>query len=190
MSVDMRREHAYQQRMMRDLQGHIGETVLWFRFDVSGSQYHDVYDEGNKQYLPPLLIPFMWLDQVEDPKQYTDVGRRPTMRLRGAVATEQALEAGLPISEVHGERSWDIRPEPPTGQDGRPASPWMDDRLNDVLYYDGRFWDVSNFQIRGRTQTGDNIIGVSAIETKHDELVRDIFPFDQPSDLTVPPEEP
>ena len=104
MSVDMRREHAYQQRMMRDLQGHIGETVLWFRFDVSGSQYHDVYDEGNKQYLPPLLIPFIWLDQVEDPKQYTDVGRRPTMRLRGAVATEQALATRIGLQVLQAGR--------------------------------------------------------------------------------------
>lgn len=189
MAIDMRREHAYHQRMLAHQQTATGEVIVWFCFDADNSEYHAVYDEGNRQYKAGLQLPVIWIDQIEDPTQYSDVGRRPTQRVRLAFSTRTALERGLPVDEVHGRRLWDV-PPPPPDQDGRPISPWLDDRLNDILYYDGRYYRVSNFQIRGRMQAGDNIIGVSAIETQvGDEMPWDVFPWSEPTD-TVPPEEP
>lgn len=62
-------------------------------------------------------------------------------------------------------------------KDTKPSGkPWWDDRLNDILYYDSRYYEISNFGIRGRAR-GDVVIAVAGIETQpEDELVFDSFP--------------
>ena len=55
--------------------------------------------------------------------------------------------------------------------------------MHDVFYYDGRFYEVSGFQIRGRVQGEDVIIGVTGIESfPGDDLNLD-FP---PGELVSP----
>ena len=188
MVLDLRRESARMNRELDRFQEVFGESVVWFRFDTE-TKFDNVYDTANRQYHPGIEITFLYLDQLEDPEQYSDNGRRPTMRLRGAIAIDTAIEMGLPADEAHGNRTWDSRPETDPPEVGRPLVPWIDDRNNDVLYYDGRFWAVSNFQIRGRMQGQDQIIGVTAIESDPtDEMAWDEFPWVFPSD--APPETP
>lgn len=173
MPIDTRREMNRMWREFGRFHRVIGERLIWFKFDTTGSAFHPVYDEGNKQYLKGIKVPILWVDQVEDTEQYTDSGRRPTQRLKFAVSSRSLGECGISTREAHGNRRWDKHP---ILADGSPA-PWLDDRNNDIVYYDGRFYGVSNFQIRGRAKGQDVIIGVSGIELDpDDEFIWDKFP--------------
>lgn len=167
MAIDVRREAGHVAREFTRYQNTIGESVLWFVFDVANSQYDSVYDEAYRQYRPGLKVPVLWVDQQEAGEDYSPEGRRPTQRLRFAVGARQLFEQGISVTESHHERISDQQINPV----------WREDRLNDIVYYDGRFYEISNFQIRGRLQGEDVVIGVSCIETKAaDELNLDSVP--------------
>lgn len=182
MTVDYRREVAYVWKQFNAFYATIGEEVVWFPFDTVESRYDDIYDEGAKTYRTGIRMPALWVDQIEDPEQYSAEGRRPTKRLRFAVSARSLQERGVATFDSHGRRMYDVPPVPPDpSQLGRPESPWLDDRLNDVVFYDGRFFAVSDFQIRGRAKEMDLIIGVSAIEIDpRDENLWDLFPWNTP----------
>lgn len=168
MVVDARREAQHVYKQMGRMQNTIGEAVVWFKFDTANSNYDDVYDEGGREYLPGVLVPMLWVDDQEAAEVYDDQGRRPTQRIRFAVSGKQMWETLGDITEAHGARWWDTKPD---------GKPWWNDRLNDLVYYGGRFYEVSNYQIRGRIQETDLIIGVTGIETQpQDERVWDLFP--------------
>ena len=167
----------------------IGEEIIWFRFDTVNSRWNDVYDEGGKTYLPGVRLPALWVDQIEDPEQYAPDGRRPRQRLRFAVGAWEMNARGIGSTEAHG-RKLDTVPPPAADpiQVGRPYNNWLDDRVNDVVYYDKRFYSVSNFQIRGRAQFDDAIIGVSCLELiPDDESVFDLFPWNTVTGLDHAP---
>jgi hypothetical protein len=133
------------------------------------STYDRVYDEANRAYQTGIALPVLWIDQQEDPESYSAEGRRPTQRLRFAASARSINNVGIDATEAHGGRLWDERPF---------GKPWWNDRLNDLVYYDGRFYEVSDFQIRGRIRQ-DVIIGVAGIETQPmDESIFDLFPVD------------
>lgn len=191
MPVDVRREIAHINKEYESYYRVIGEEVVWFKFDPVASRFDDVYDEGGRRYLPGIRIPALWLDQVEDPEQYSGEGRRPRQRLRFAVSAEEIKQRGVGAEEAHSRRLNDEPPPPPSPpQLGRPEAPWLDDRLNDVIYYDHRYYTISNFQIRGRAQYTDAIIGVSALEMiVEDETVFDFFPVGTEFGIPVPPDD-
>lgn len=171
--IDVRREARRIWREFGRYHDAVGESVRWYRFDTRNSRWHEVYDTGGRTYLDPVTVPILWVDQVEDPEQFSDQGRRPTQRIKFAVSSRSLAECGIGVTEAHGNRRWDV---PPVLADGSLA-PWLDDRLNDVIYYDGRFYSVSNFQIRGRAKGTDVVIGVSGIEVDpSDEMIFDEFP--------------
>lgn len=167
--IDGRREAQHIFKQFDRFQKVMGETIIWFRFDVDTSDYDTVYDEGGRIYHQGVAIPVLWIDQIEDTETYSSEGRRTTQRFRSAVSARSMAEVGIGSMEAHGGRLWDTKP---TGK------PWWDDRLSDLIYYDGRFYEISNFQIRGRNGTGgDVVIGISGIETQpSDERVWDLFP--------------
>lgn len=180
MPIDTRREVSQIWRQYSRYQEDIGETLVWFKFDVDESAYDDIYDEGSRTYQRGLLVPILWVDQIEDPEQYSAQGRRPTQRQRFAVSARTLSERGIGVLEAHGNRFHDVEPAPPDDQWGRPSSPWLDDRLNDICYYDGRFYSIADFQIRGRAKGLDTIIGVAGIEhDPYDEHIFDLFPWNQ-----------
>lgn len=155
MGVDPRREATHIHKEFQRYQHRFGESIVWFMFDTETSQYDAVYDEGYRQYRAGVKVPVLWIDQQEAEEAYGPEGRRPTQRLRFSVGARALWECGIPITEAHGNRIQDVSP----------STVWKEDRLNDILYYDGRFYAISNFQIRGRLQGEDVVIGVSAIET-------------------------
>lgn len=180
MAIDPRREAAHVAREFTRYQQTIGETVRWYCFDQVGSQYDDVYDEAYRRYEAPRSVPVLWVDQQESAEDYGPEGRRPTQRLRFAVGARSLVECGISVTEAHGNRIYDQQIDPV----------WKDDRLNDIVYYDGRFYEISNFQIRGRLQGEDVVIGVSCIEVKPgDELNMDFVStaWYPPKPLTTDP---
>ena len=180
MSIDTRREQQHIWKEYGRFYKTIGEEVIWFKFDTDASQWDDVYDEGGRSYKPGIRVPALWVDQIEDPEQYSGEGRRPTQRLRFAVSASSLAMRGINTQEAHGNTIGALKPSAPyPAQTGRPAAAWLDDRLNDVVFYDNRFYSLSNFQIRGRLQTQDVVIGVAGIELiLDDEVDFDFFPYD------------
>ena len=169
--IDPRREARFIWKEFEIYQLQMGESIVWFRFDTSVSAYNRVYDEGGRDYHIGVRVPALWVDQSEDVETYTPDGRRPTQRLNFAVSTRSLAECGIDVTEAHGARQRD--------HSLPMAHPWLDDRLNDVLWYDDRFWSISNFQIRGRLMSEDVVIGVSGIELQTpDESLFDKFPQD------------
>ena len=145
----------------------IGEAFVYYRFDADNSSYDDVYDEGYRRYHQGVRIPILWVDQTEATEDYASEGRRPTTRLRCSVSARDMYEAGFSVTETHGGRL----------QDTPPNDVWRRDRVNDIVYYDGRYFEISAYQIRGRVKNEDVIIGITAIETfPADDMVFDYTP--------------
>ena len=153
--MDPRREVREIWKHFERYQTDIGEAIIYFKFDASASNYDDVYDEAYRRYESGLRIPILWVDQSEATEDYAAEGRRPTQRIRLAVSAKQLHEAGISVTEVHGNRT----------TDGSPSLVWRYERVNDVFYYDNRYYEVSAFQIRGRAKGEDVIVGVTGIET-------------------------
>jgi hypothetical protein len=167
MVLDARRESAHIQREMARYSRQVGETVIWFQFDVVNSNYDSVYNESGRRWLRGIAVPTLWIDQGESPEQYMPEGRRTRVTLRFAVSAQAIIEAHIGLQEAHGHRVFD---------QGLLGDGWFDDRLNDIVYYDGRFWEVNNFQIRGRIRQ-DNVLGVTCTETyPEDEYTWDFPP--------------
>lgn len=157
--MDPRREVAQIHKHFDRYQKEVGEGILYYRFDTAESAYDEVYDEGFRKYHTGVRIAVLWVDQSEAVEDYSPEGRRPTMRVRLAVSARNMYEAGVSVTEVHGNQLTDTSP----------SEVWRDDRLHDIFYYDNRFWEVAGFQIRGRLQNEDVIIGISGIETFPDD---------------------
>lgn len=171
--MDTRREALQIQKHFHRHHERVGEAIIYFRFNADDSRYDRVYDEGFRKYAKGIRIPILWVDQMEAVEDYSPEGRRPTQRCRLACAARSIYEAGISITEVHGNRL----------QDSSPSTTWRRDSLHDIFYYDGRFYEVSGFQIRGRVQGEDVIIGVTGIESfRGDDMALD-FP---PGELVTP----
>jgi PKD domain len=156
----------------------IGEALIYYRFDAENSTYDRVYDEAYRQYKRGVRIPILWVDQQEATEDYTPEGRRPTQRLRCAVSARNMYEAGFPVTESHGNRL----------EDTSPSDIWRQDRMHDIAYYDGRYYEISGYQIRGRAMGEDVIIGITAIETfPADDMIFDYPPGGIPLTIIVTP---
>ena len=130
-------------------------------------EYDEVYDEGFRRYHVGVRMPILWVDQMEAVEDYSAEGRRPTTRMRCAVSALSMHEAGISVTEVHGNQL----------TDESPSEVWRQDRMHDIYWYDDRFFEVAGFQIRGRVQGEDVIIGISGIETfPADDALLDLLP--------------
>jgi hypothetical protein len=169
--IDTRRETAHIQREMERYSNQVGENVIWFKFDPGNTTYDRVYNESGRAYQPGRNVPTLWIDQGEAPEQYMPEGRRPYMTLRFACWASAISETGIGAQDAQGHRTWDA---------SLIKNTFFDDRLNDIVYYDGRYWEVTNFQIRGRLRE-DNVVGVTCTETYPEDEYTFDFPGTQPS---------
>jgi hypothetical protein len=153
--MDARREVIQIWKHFSRYHDSVGEAIIYYRFDTENSDYDNVYDEGYRRYHLGVHIPILWVDQSEAVEDYGPEGRRPTMRIRLALSARAVYEAGISVTEVHGNRL----------EDTSSSQTWRSDRVHDIFYYDNRYYEVSAFQIRGRVQGEDVIVGLSGIET-------------------------
>ena len=165
--MDPRREVRQIHKHFDRYHKEIGEALIYFLFDTVNSTYDEVYDEGGRRYKPGTRMPILWVDQMEAMENYAAEGRRPTQRIRLAVSSLSLYECGVSITEAHGNQITDTSP----------SEVWRRDRMHDIFYYDGRFFEVSGFQIRGRVKGEDVIIGITGIETfPADDAILDYLP--------------
>lgn len=165
--MDIRREVREVWKHFGRYQDDVGETIIYYRFDVENSAYDNVYDEGFRRYEPGVWIPILWVDESEATEDYAPEGRRPTQRVRVAVSALDVHQAGLSVAEVHGNRL----------TDESPSIVWRYDRVHDIFYYSNRYYEVSSFQVRGRAKGEDVIVGITGIETyPEDDALFDYLP--------------
>ena len=113
------------------------------------SLYDDVYDEGlsstgGLQYQTGVVVPVIQVQENEDTKRAMPDGRHPLQTVNGVVSVKDMRDAG--ISDATEYRK----------------------HLNDMFFYDGRYYSVTMYRIRGRGRD-DVIIAFEGIEKYVDQ---------------------
>jgi hypothetical protein len=166
--TDVRREATHILKNYHRYQREAGETLVWFQFKPLGtdaatsSVYDDVYDEGpastgGLKYETGVILPLIQMQEAEDNKRSNADGRLPLQTVNGVMAVQDLMDAGITnVSEYR-------------------------EHLNDMFYYDGRYYSVNAYRVRGRAR-GDVLITFEGIERYLDQE----FAFDPgPTDIGI-----
>lgn len=164
--MDARKELAHIQKKGYDFyQEQFGEGVLWYEYDGQGTNYGDnVFNEGGRTYKEPIGITALWATITEDDEHNSHEGRRVTPTLRMAFSMQSLRRSGMsdPGDAVR--------------------------HLNDLVLYGREFFAVGAYEIHGRLNRQDVIVGVNAIKRFPDEdMVFDTIPDFDGFDGTIKP---
>ena len=124
--------------------------------------YDDVYDEGvigtgGRKYREGITLPVLMVSETEDQKRAIPEGRQPVELTNLAISIEDMRTAG--VSEPFEYRR----------------------HLNDMFLYDGRYFSVQSYRVRGRLKD-DVIAVVEGIEI----YINQELPFDPgPTPLNI-----
>lgn len=136
----------------------VGEYIHWHEFlpmtdGASGpdvSEWDDIFNEGSgdadggRSYASPKIIPVTYVLETEDEARAIDDGRQPFMKLHAVMLFQDVVEAGL--SSPH-----EYQPH-----------------LNDIVYYDERWYKLRGYRVRGRLK-GDVLLTIDAYEVYIDQ---------------------
>ena len=158
--MDLRRELSHIRKHYRKYHEDAGESVVWFEFAPLGtntstnSVYDDVYDEGvpgagGRKYSNGIVVPVLMITEAEDQKRSIPEGRQPVQLANFVASVEDFRDAGV-------------------------SSPYeYKNHLNDMFLYDGRYFSVVSYRVRGRARD-DVIVVVEGIEI----FINQEMPFD------------
>ena len=158
--MDARRELAHIRKLYREHTRNYGESIVYFEYLTAtspasvGSQYDDVYDEGiagtgGRKYGTGITIPVLSIAENEDQKRAIPEGRQPVQTISLVASIEDMRSAGI-------------------------ANPFEYQRhLNDMFLYDGRYYGVSTYKVRGRAH--DDIL---VLLDGYEIYVNQDMPFD------------
>lgn len=143
--MDTRRELGLIRKHYREYHRNYGETVVWYEFIKKGtninttSVYDDVYDEGisgtgGKRYKTGVTVPTLIISEQEDTKRSIPEGRQAVEVTNIVISIEDMRQAG--VTEPYEYRH----------------------HLNDMFLYDGRFFSVQSYRVRGRLK--DDLVAV------------------------------
>lgn len=134
--MDARRELDLINKHFRRHHATVGESVIWYEFNPLGSAsvnslYDDVYDEGvpgtgGRRYYPGVVLPTLFVSETEDQRRAIPEGRQPVQNIDLAISIQDMRDAGISVP-------YEYR-----------------NHLNDLLYYDGRYYSVFDYRVRGR----------------------------------------
>jgi len=149
--VDLRKELSLINKHIRQHGREAGGSIVWYEFLPlgEGSSYDDIYDEGDlgptgRSYAPGIVLPTIYIDELEDEFTASDDGRQPTQNIDVTILYQDVLRSGM-------------------------SEPWeYQKHLNDMLSYDGRFFKVSSFRVRGQAPS-DVLVTVRAFEIYVDQ---------------------
>lgn len=173
--MDVRRELDLINKHFRMKHQNHGETVVWYEFinfSETGSKYDDVYDEGGpttggRKYKPGVVLPALLAGETEDIKRTVPDGRQMFQVVELFIPIKDMREAGI-------SAPWEYLPH-----------------LNDMFSYDGRYYSVYHYRVRGRLRD-DVFVLVEGNEVYLDqEMVNDLGPSplgisDLPWPVTLP----
>ena len=186
--MDPRRELAEIRKHYRQFQRTVGEAIVWFEFlpivaygtggltnasggllvDTDGnvlypsnvtpaSMYDDVYSEGvpsygGRTYAAGVVVPVLLITETEDQERSIPEGRQTTQVTNFVASIQDFRDAGITTPfeyQLH---------------------------LNDMFQYDGRYFGVTSYRVRGRAMD-DVMIVVEGIEIYIDqEMINDPGP--------------
>lgn len=158
--MDVRRELGLIRKNYREYARSYGETVVWFEFKPLGSSlsadsvYDDVYDEGvvgtgGRRYQTGVVVPVLMITEAEDQKRAIPEGRQPVELTNFVASIEDFRDAGI-------------------------SNPYeYKNHLNDMYLYDGRYFSVVSYRVRGRAHE-DLLVVVEGIEI----FINQEMPFD------------
>ncbi len=158
--MDPRIELSLINKHIRQHNRDVGEAVMWFEFlplgidPDDGSTFDDVYDEGNpgdggRRYARGVLVPTIYVEEVEDLFTAQDDARQPTQNIRVTILYLDMERAGVTNPDEFNKH------------------------LNDMFFYDNRYYKVNDYHVRGRLPT-EVVIGIQGYEVFVDQE----FPFD------------
>jgi len=157
--VDIRTEHLHINKHVRHRVDEAGEHIVWFEYvkqgEVDGTVFDDLYDQGSpldgygRVYAPGIPIPTIYVEEMEDALTVRQEGRVPTQNLRAVMLYDDVKKSGI-------SQPFEYAPH-----------------LNDIFYYDGRYYKISNYEVRGRL---DDDVLVTA--TGYEVFVDQEFGFD------------
>jgi hypothetical protein len=155
--MDTRRELGLINKHVRLRNREAGENVVWYEFKdlgTGGSVYDDVYDEGvpgagGKSYDRGLIVPTIYVEEVEDEFRAIDDGRQPTQNLRATILFKDIEAAGVTNPREYNKH------------------------LNDLFEYDSRYYRVRSYRVRGRMNNehpnGEAMLLVTGVEIFPDQ---------------------
>ena len=177
--MDIRRELDLINKHFRVHHRTAGESVVWFEFlplggdPVATSVYDDVYDEGapltpGRSYKPGVVIPTLLIAENEDQKRSIPEGRQAVQTMNLFISIRDMREAGISNPHEYG------------------------DHLNDMYLYDGRYYTVFDYRVRGRLRD-DVFVLIQALEVMVDQempndpgpALRGISDFPWPTSLPL-----
>lgn len=134
--MDVRRELGIINKHFRRHHDVAGETIVWYEFEPLGpdsadSIYDDIYDEGipgvgGRQYKSGVVLPVLLSSENEDQRRAIPEGRLPLQTINMFISIADMQDAGI-------SSPWEYKPH-----------------LNDIFSYDGRYYSVYNYRVRGR----------------------------------------
>lgn len=174
--MDVRTELSLINKHIRQHNREAGESIIWYEFaplaaasaSTINSTYDYVYETGShfegagRRYRPGIVLPTVYVEEREDRFTYRPEGRQPTQNIHVVVLYEDARLAGL-------------------------SNPYeYQNHLNDMFLFDGRYYKVDDYHVRGRLQE-EVIIGIQGYEVYLDqEFVNDYPPEFAVQDLPWP----
>lgn len=157
--TDVRRELSLINKHVRQHNREAGEFIVWFEYleegTPGGTVHDDVYDMGSpvagegRTYATGVPIPTIYVDEREDQYYADQDGRQPIQNILVTILYDDMYRAGI-------SDPYEYQPH-----------------LNDVFYYQGRYFKVYTYQARGRLQN-EVIISVNGYEVYIDQEM----PFD------------
>ena len=133
-------------------QRNLGDAVVWHEYDSANTEYHPVYDEGGRRYTAGVVLEALWVIVTEARSQRSMEGRKPVERISLAVSARTLDISGISDPEDYARH------------------------LNDVIRYQGRLWEIKEYNIKGSIPDAV-IIGVVGTQIYEDEeMVFDDLP--------------
>lgn len=160
--MDVRRELDLINKHFRRHHKVSGETVVWFEFNPLGaasvnSIYDDVYDEGTpgsggRSYKPGVVIPILLGSENEDQKRAIPEARQTVQTMDIFIGMKDMRDAGI-------DMPYEYR-----------------NHLKDIFYYDGRYYSVYDYRVRGRLKDDVFILIVGQELYLNQEFINDPGP--------------
>lgn len=174
--VDPRREHSLIDKHVRYRNREVGgEQVLWYEssgVDSGTMYYDDIYDEGapgsgGRTFKKAVIIPAIYVEEVEDAFRAIDTGRQPTQNISVVFLAQDMENAGITDPRQY------------------------ESHLNDIFKYDDKYYKVRTYRARGRlnysNKSGEVLIAVQGFEAYMDqEFPWSHDPINPHSDLPWP----
>jgi len=159
--MDVRTELNLIRKHYREYSRQAGEHVVYYEFlpfgaaaSASESFYDPVYNEGiggdgGRKYKDGVSIPVLMITETEDQKRAIPEGRQPIEVANFVASVDEVRRAGITNLFEYKQH------------------------LNDLFIYDGRYFTVTSYKVRGRMRD-DVIIVVEGLEV----YMNQEYPFD------------